>query len=247
MNAQEHYLTEFTKHLRVAEPKRGEILAELKTHLDELDDGTDPVTQLGHPTKLANKYNQAHLGIFSSPFTILITPFIAWALIVYARIWAFRAEYLYNGNGPFMQLGQYLPMLIAVVTVIGLSALVIGSLAMQHRPWKLFSILLVLTTLIGASIFFWTDYTSHRGQLRSELFVNHGDPATSMFDGVLRDPATKQLIPENQLKNYTIPVNVPLYVAKAIGFTGLYAAVFGIFAYAFLRVLQRRFTTTGGL
>lgn len=67
------YVTEFEHHLRVGEPKRSEIIAELNTHLDELSQNESPEAALGDPRTLAAKYNRIHIGFFSSPLRIAIS------------------------------------------------------------------------------------------------------------------------------------------------------------------------------
>lgn len=70
------YITDFERHLRVAEPKRNEILAELKTHLEEAE---NPKI-LGNPKRLARSYNRTHIGLLFSPLRIhLAIIFIAFA------------------------------------------------------------------------------------------------------------------------------------------------------------------------
>jgi hypothetical protein len=55
------FLTAFQHHLNVGGPQRDEIIAEMKSHLEE--EGTK---KLGDPKMLAQKSNRVHLGFFSS-------------------------------------------------------------------------------------------------------------------------------------------------------------------------------------
>lgn len=63
------YLTTFEQHLRVADPKRGEIIAEIRGHLAEKQN-------LGDPRRLAHEYNQVHLGLVGSSPAIFLLPWV---------------------------------------------------------------------------------------------------------------------------------------------------------------------------
>lgn len=58
------FLISFSRRLLVGPPKREEILAELKTHLDDL--GANDPTTLGDPKALARQYNETHVGLLGS-------------------------------------------------------------------------------------------------------------------------------------------------------------------------------------
>lgn len=81
----EQYLTEFTKRLRVAEPKRREIIAELKTHLAE-PGGTDPFTTLADPKQLARRYNRIHIGLLSHRWLFYLIPLVAVVFLAIEKI-----------------------------------------------------------------------------------------------------------------------------------------------------------------
>jgi len=57
----EQFLTTFQTHLNVGGPERDEIIAEMKSHLEE-----EMAEKLGDPKQLAEKSNRVHLGLFSS-------------------------------------------------------------------------------------------------------------------------------------------------------------------------------------
>lgn len=60
----EVFFKEFERHLLVGSPKREEILAELKTHMDELR--AVDAAELGNPKSLARQYNRTHVGLLGS-------------------------------------------------------------------------------------------------------------------------------------------------------------------------------------
>lgn len=132
---QAQYLTEFEKYLRVGEPKRSEIIAELQTHIDELHG--DP-TALGGPTQLAETYNRTHVGFFSSGARIATTPFVITALnLIFAIVlrtlpdrWGSESNAL-----PLPDASAYAFILIVLVPIA--AALLIGrALAITDRPWQ---------------------------------------------------------------------------------------------------------------
>lgn len=66
------YLETFEKHLRVGEPKRSELLAEIRSHLNELGQNDDVEQTLGDPKKLSCKLNRTHIGFWYSEFHFYI-------------------------------------------------------------------------------------------------------------------------------------------------------------------------------
>lgn len=73
------FFKNFEHHLLIGSPKREEILAELKTHFDEL--GMDDPMVLGDPKALARKYNRTHLGLVYSPVRLFAIPVVVSAVI----------------------------------------------------------------------------------------------------------------------------------------------------------------------
>lgn len=67
------FFVQFERSLRVGEPKRAEIIAELRTHFDE--HGSDPAT-LGDPKRLAQQYNRTHVGILGEQPYLHLTPIV---------------------------------------------------------------------------------------------------------------------------------------------------------------------------
>lgn len=70
------FLSIFKKHLRVAEPQRASILAEMEHHLSELEAGADPVQKLGDPRVLAAAENRTHIGVLGSLRNLLMLPWL---------------------------------------------------------------------------------------------------------------------------------------------------------------------------
>lgn len=105
------YLTQFERHLRVAEPKRGEIIAEIVTHLDEVDGGPKA---LGDPKTLAKRFNRTHIGMLGNRFMFHALPLVAVIIILIDKlsgIPALRAGRLtYNES----MLGFFFPILLAI-------------------------------------------------------------------------------------------------------------------------------------
>lgn len=73
-NVQFHKL--FRDHLRIGEPARSSVLAEMQTHLNELDKNADPVQVLGRPKDLAHASNRTHIGFLSSRFRLFFVPWV---------------------------------------------------------------------------------------------------------------------------------------------------------------------------
>ncbi len=76
------FFKNFEHHLLVGSPKREEILAELKTHMGELE--SDDSAVLGNPKVLAWQYNRTHIGFLGSHAKmfglIVLTGFLLWLL-----------------------------------------------------------------------------------------------------------------------------------------------------------------------
>lgn len=110
----EQYLTEFTKHLRVAEPKRSDVLMELKTHIADAGDGADPERTLGKPPDLAAGYNQTHIGIFASRPVFFLIPFFAVIILfVQKQSGIARLQSGQSYNEPILSL--IIPIILAIV------------------------------------------------------------------------------------------------------------------------------------
>lgn len=74
----EQFLAQFEAHLRVAEPKRSEIVAETESHIAERQ-------ELGDPKTIAQALNRVHLGIIHTENRLVIA---AIALPVLQTLWA---------------------------------------------------------------------------------------------------------------------------------------------------------------
>ncbi len=69
MTSQE-FLHIFERHLRVGEPKRSEIIAELQEHLHR----AETINRMGNPKKVALEENQIHIGFFADPWRLYLIP-----------------------------------------------------------------------------------------------------------------------------------------------------------------------------
>lgn len=184
----EYFITEFERHLRVAEPKWGEIIAELKTHIDELPDDNQPAIALGDPKQLAARYNRTHVGWlteFRMALLIIVATFVPLFIhqyfidILRTRYLTFNeasasSYFLFTLSG---NLGMVFPLILAVW--IGLT------IQRMHRPIQaLFRITAIaLLCSIAASIISgfdgWLFYTElpivfrvpFSGQLLNSLLI----------------------------------------------------------------------------
>ncbi|MBI4093120.1 MAG: hypothetical protein HY420_04320 [Candidatus Kerfeldbacteria bacterium] len=142
----EQYLTEFERHLRVGEPKRGEIIAELKTHLDEIDGG-DPFTALGDPRELTRKYNRTHIGFFSTSTRLFITPFaiVTINLIVTIILRVLPDRWNNTPNTPPLPDASVFGFMLIVVIPVAAALLFGRALAKTLRSWQLLRLTMVWT------------------------------------------------------------------------------------------------------
>lgn len=140
------YLATFEQHLRVGEPKRGELLAELQDHLNE-----NNILHSDNPTLLAEKYNNTHLGIFSS-----------WKRLVWlavASFTIFEACTMLDISGAFRRPGSF-PATLATITgffnnnmPILLTVIGAHAISTMHHRWRLLTRwVLLLTLLLSAHI-----------------------------------------------------------------------------------------------
>ncbi len=149
---QAEFLSIFEKYLIVGQPRRSEILAELKNHIDELGETGGIERLLGEPSRLAERYNRTHVGVLSTPWLILSIPILAVGLITGLKI-------LFNVGSmpPFMELTnsnllfQIASMIIWLLPY--LSAIWLGwTVTRLNRPAR-WALGLLGTSLIAGTVF----------------------------------------------------------------------------------------------
>lgn len=142
----------------VGEPKRGEIIAELKTHLDDLNN-KNPST-LGEPKQLAKQYNQAHLGIFYDPRRLLWAPALIWLTMLLSIFGSYYAGFSLMRDGETTPARPDLTVTnVLFTTLIPVAAFLIGLLIIHSLSrfensnkmiWKMAAILFG----VGSTFFF---------------------------------------------------------------------------------------------
>ncbi len=134
----ETYLAEFERHLRVGDTKRGDIIAELNTHLEELSSNEHPETVLGDPKPLATRYNRTHIGFFSSDARIAATPFAIAALNLAFMIILRTLPDRWNAasNAPPLPDASAYAFIVMVLVPIAAALLIGRALARTDRPWQ---------------------------------------------------------------------------------------------------------------
>lgn len=141
----QEYIAEFEKHLRVAEPKRGEILVELNAHLDELESSADITEVMGKPNELAGKYGRVHIGFFYKPWRLFTIPVITFFLITCASF------FIENPRAalPNLSLAGYVVWQVGIM--VKAMILIGGGIVLPHlfvrffRPKKLFHMFSAIT------------------------------------------------------------------------------------------------------
>lgn len=148
------FLSIFRKHLRVVEPKRSSLIAELRGHLDELTPSQDPVSVLGYPMDLARKYNRTHIGLLGSLGLLLSLP-----TLVTLIIWS-----LFNPWTSFFQLPwtwMFLVGYIPLLLVLFISGWVGTALRRTHRPGFTLGAMVISSLLSPTLILLLIQYIAH--------------------------------------------------------------------------------------
>lgn len=165
------YIQEFEKRLRVGEPKRSELIVEIRNHLEELDQKSSVETPLGDPQKLAQKLNRTHIGIFSSPTLLFATPvaimmlMLALTLVFYHFKLQVQSFGVYTTDGNFISgtvIGFSLTTFImralqmfSIYFLPAIFAIIIGSALSKTNYFKKYFFLLIIEIIllsIGLSI-----------------------------------------------------------------------------------------------
>lgn len=168
------FLAIFKKHLRVAEPQRASLIAEMQAHLDELESEQDPITALGYPMDLARKYNRTHIGPLGSTFLLFSLPAIFTLLV-----WVSFGSHGYYFGLPTWAI--FFTGYIPALTFLGFCALVGVALQRTHHP--AFALLgLIVSSLISPTVvlviieyFSWLQDPG-LGYLGAIFGQGHGDP-----------------------------------------------------------------------
>lgn len=158
----EQFLATFQKHLRVAEPKRSEIITELQTHLDDVGSN---LRELGDPGRLARHYDATHVGPWAAGPWLYMTPvllilgflpvrYTLMSILSYHRYW--------DSTAPFFYLQFLMPFIGALVTGL--------SLARMKQPGRHAIVLIVLTFLTINTVGL-IGYRPEWGDRESEVFL----------------------------------------------------------------------------
>lgn len=134
------YINQLEKYLNVGEPKRSELILELRSHLEESDNKQTEIV-LGHPKTLAIEYNQVHLGWLNNKFNFFIFPFIVGLLYLLVHILLLQLSrllpqqyYLVDANLPLAVKLISLASGITTLTAIASAIWTGRTLALIHRP-----------------------------------------------------------------------------------------------------------------
>lgn len=154
------YLRIFTNHLRVAEPKRSEIIAELTGHLDELPTEVHLIDSLGYPIDVALKYNRTHIGILDSRMAMLTLPWMV-VIVVVAAFMPDGFPWL-TGRLRLPAVASILLGQFALVGFFGTAALAGVSLRRTHRFGFALGGLLLSSLVAVTTVFVLTEYMQWR-------------------------------------------------------------------------------------
>lgn len=148
MNINEQWMDDFQRTLLVDEPKRSEILAELRQHAQ--------AKALGEPKRIAREYNRTHIGFFSSNIRMLLVPaFFCAVLVVLNMLWngitvlgTFFHLSLWGGYFSYSIIG------IVVVAILVICTLVTHSLSRWQQPARIL-LVMVPVYLVSFYLFLW--------------------------------------------------------------------------------------------
>ncbi len=173
----EQYLKLFTRHLRVGEPKRGELVAELRHHLDELPQGANAIEALGYPIDLAGKYNRTHIGLLGSKVNLLILPWVICGFVLLQMVTSLSSNGWQSAGDSAVGLGFWMLGSNLLLIVFFLAAVWAGISIrrMQHPGMALGG--LVISSLIAPIVLL---------TLAIYLQWRH-DPTTGYFGAFLGD------------------------------------------------------------
>lgn len=139
----DQFFTIFGRHLRVAEPKRQELISEVETHFAEQG------LELGQPKHMASDLNRVHVGYGShewAPFLL----FIGWAILsLLLNRWLDTmgvSIYSLNGSGVHTALWS-LNNVFAFLGPVGIAVFTGIRMSQIHRPWRY-----LRNTLLGVSL-----------------------------------------------------------------------------------------------
>lgn len=162
MTSQE-YLQSFQRHLRVAEPKRSEIIAEIKTHLFESQNSGD----FGDPKRLAARYNRTHIGFWYSEFKVSVT-LVLWCfantfahLLIIDRL---RLQSSFTGNTP-LEITRDLTGILGIIGPIILSIWFAFGVFKIQKPLRVFWNVMLIGLLTSMAITALDQYDESMFQL----------------------------------------------------------------------------------
>lgn len=236
----EQYIAIFTKHLRVGDPVRTSIMTELNGHIDELPEHAYLIDSLGYPIDLARAYNRTHLGVWHSFILTLSAPFLILFVVMLGLFVArFFGEGLFRhycelspGNGTCVMPWWVTVIQYAPLAGLGIAILLFGSMVRSQvrtkTPWRLMSVILALTVGLWTAAMTYPEYLSQKGMLDPNVITHN--PQTYAVE--LRDPRTGALIPDADLKNYTIGKSTPTIIVRMIPFALGIASFFAVFTAA---------------
>lgn len=153
-----NFLSDFEHHLLVGEPKRGEILAELKTHLDDLN-GADPLT-LGSPKCLAQAESRIYLRFLCSPLLLFAMPVLMLIILTALKVFASVETSAQLFDGPGTEPLNNILFFVSWMLPCTVTALVGWTIARMHHPAQWALCLLILTLITGTVLGVLYNYTN---------------------------------------------------------------------------------------
>ncbi|MBI2984216.1 MAG: hypothetical protein HYY50_01150 [Candidatus Kerfeldbacteria bacterium] len=159
------YLSNFEAALRVGQPKRAELIAELKAHLLELGPDDDPDQALGRPADMATGYNRLYLGLLDRPWKVTSAAILYVVFVAVMKWWelaSFRHHWpgwnLLQEDDRGFSLYLYVQLLFPLVS----AALLGRIIARYHQAARLFTATWIITMIIGATFGLMNDLYTGR-------------------------------------------------------------------------------------
>jgi hypothetical protein len=112
----EQFLHAFNRHLAIGGRKRGEVIAEVTSHLHE-----QSADKLGDPVLLAKKIDRVHLGFFASFRSLAITAAIT--TVLFDVLISYRTVWSNAGSSSFQFLWLLVPLVSPILFIYGAHAI----------------------------------------------------------------------------------------------------------------------------
>lgn len=131
------FFAAFEHHLLVAEPKRSEIIRELRQHGEQ---------QLGNPKRLAQEYNRTHIGFFYSPKRVFFVSLVFNCIFGTAAV----ADRKVDIGDPMRMVWSTIIGILVLAAVV--TTIVVSQTAAKTGRATLFFSRMLMATLAGIAI-----------------------------------------------------------------------------------------------